>query len=45
MMNASELSFVGIDVSKDSLELAMDEKWVPQQNLWVVFGSGKSPSV
>ena len=26
MMNASELSFVGIDVSKDSLELAMDEK-------------------
>lgn len=25
-MNASELSFVGIDVSKDSLELAMDEK-------------------
>lgn len=26
MMNASELIFVGIDVSKDSLELAMDEK-------------------
>jgi len=26
MMNASELSFIGIDVSKDSLELAMDEK-------------------
>ena len=25
-MNASELSFIGIDVSKDSLELAMDEK-------------------
>lgn len=26
MMNASELTFVGIDVSKDSLELAMDDK-------------------
>jgi len=25
-MNASELSFIGIDVSKDSLELAMDDK-------------------
>ena len=25
-MNASELTFVGIDVSKDSLELAMDDK-------------------
>ena len=26
MMNASELIFVGIDVSKDSLEWAMDDK-------------------